>query len=186
MMQAFGILSSVIFIVPAITSAYIRGKITNRSRAETSQLQPAPATTNTETTPTTLTSVQQPALSDHPQALTGTTGPGADSDPPAYYSIVGEGVTDAPQIENAHSQTGVVEEPYYSQVEPGFDPSTAAVSEVDSPQNAYDYPTVLTAAGGGADDDESYYSRALRMEPVTVVADETGHDEPPSYVSIIA
>ena len=57
-----------------------------------------------------------------------------------------------------------------------------------SPQNAYDYPTVPTVTGGGVED-SSYYSRALPMERIALTAvagDQIGHDEPPSYVSIIA
>ena len=132
-MQAFGILISVVFIVPAISSAYIRWKIT---RTDHRVDQPAAsATIDSEITPATLTTVQQP-ISDHPPDTAG-----ADCDPPAYYSIVGEGDTS----QNAR----VVEEPYYSQTQPGIDPPAATASETDSPQNAYDYPMVPTATGGG-------------------------------------
>ena len=171
-MQAFGILSSVVFIVPAISSAYIRWKIT---RTDHRVDQPAAsATIDSETTPATLTTVQQP-ISDHPPDTAG-----ADCDPPAYYSIVGEGDTS----QNAR----VVEEPYYSQTQPGIDPPAATASETDFPQNAYDYPMVPTATGGGVEDG-SNYSQALHMERIALTAvadDQTGHDEPPSYVSIIA
>ena len=168
-MQAFGILSSVVFIVPAISSAYIRWKITRTDRRVD---QPAAsATIDSETTPATLTIVQQ-LISDHPPDTAG-----ADCDPPAYYSIVGEGDTS----QNAHS-------PFYSQAQPGVDPPAATASEADSPQNAHDYPMVPTATGGGVEDG-SNYSRALPMERIALTAvadDQTGHDEPPSYVSIIA
>ena len=176
-MQAFGILSSVVFIVPAISSAYIRWKITRTDR-QVDQPAAASATIDSETTPATLMTVQQP-ISDHPPDTAG-----ADCDPPAYYSIVGEGDTS----QNAHSRSGVVEEPFYSQAQPGVDPPAATASEANSPQNAYDYPTVPTVTGGGVEDG-SYYSRTLPMERIALTAvadDQTGHDEPPSYVSIIA
>ena len=190
--QAFGILSSIVFIMPAIVSAFIRSKIINQSRRETSQPAPDPAgtTTDTESAPdATSTMIQLP--SSNSQAINGA---GSSSDPPpAYYTTVaGEG---GDFSQNAHSYptagTGV-EQPYYSQAQPGLGGSVATVSGDDSPQNAYDYPAVSVAGGGGVDADDSYYSRALHMEPgVTVAvavggANETGHDEPPSYVSIIA
>ena len=171
-MQAFGILNSVVFIAPAIFSAHIRWKITKTDRMA------APATIDSETTPATLTTVQQP-ISDHPPDTAG-----ADCDPPAYYSIVGEGDTS----QNAHSRSGVIEEPFYSQAQPGIDPPAATASEADSPRNAYNYPMVPTATGGGVEDG-SNNSQALRMERIALTAvadDQTGHDEPPSYVSIIA
>ena len=207
-MQGFGILSSMVFIVPAISFAFIRSKITNRSRTETSQ--PAPAT-NTESTPTTFIM----PISDPQADVTG-----ADSDPPAYYSAVGEGSFSQNALSHPQpAETAAVEEPYYSQADPSA-ARTIIISEGDSAQNAYDYPTTTggggaagaVAAGDGGDggggdggdggdgggggggggggiDDDSYYSRALRMETgvtVAVVDDQTGQDEPPSYVSIIA
>ena len=189
-MQAFGILSSIVFIVPAIVSAFIRSKITNRSRRETSQPTPDPAagtTTDTESAPATSMMIQLP--SSAPQALNDA---GSSSDPPpAYYTTVaGEG---GDFSQNAHSYPTApagVEQPYYSQAQPGLGGPIATVNGDGSPQNAYDYPAVSVAGGGGVDADDSFYSRALRVEPgITVAVDgtnETGRNEPPSYVSIMA
>lgn len=175
LVQALGMFSTVVFFVPVTSSTNTREKIINRSRTEMSQ--PAvPAATDSETTSATLTTVQQP-ISDHPSDT------GADSDPPAYSSIIGEGDTS----QNAHS--GGVEEPYYAQAQPGIDPPAATIGEADSPHNANDCPTVPMATGGGVEDG-SHYSQALCMErriTLTAVADDqTRHDEPPSYESIIA
>ena len=177
-MQAFGILNSVVFIVPGIFSAHFHWKIRYGSRTDRTSQPTAPATIDSETTPATLTMVQQP-VTDHSSDI------GADSDPPAYYSTVGEGDTS----QNIRFRSAVAEEPYYSQAQPGIDPPAATASEADSPQNAYDYPTVTVPTATGGMDDDSYYSRALRMERIVLTAvadDQTGHDEPPSYVSIIA
>ena len=129
------------FIVSAISSGTIRSKLTNQSRAETSQ--PGPAIVGTALT--TFVMVQQPI--SHPQSLSD-----ADYPPPAYYSTVDD-------------------------------------SEGGIPQNAYDYPVA------GDDVEEPYYSQALPVESgiasIAVVVNQSyqtaaGHDEPPSYVPIIA